>query len=73
VLDAIGDMALFGMPVIGRLTLKRPGHALNTQLVRAVLSDPRNYEIVEPTTELGQVAALGESAYGVFEPVEGVA
>lgn len=73
ILDAIGDMALFGMPVIGRLVLKRPGHALNTQLVRAVLADPRNFEIVEPTSELAQVAALGESSLSVFDPVESIA
>ncbi len=36
VLDCIGDLSLFGMPVLGRLTTKRPGHALNTQLVRKV-------------------------------------
>lgn len=37
ILDAIGDISLFGMPVVGRLTLKRPGHMLNTQFVRAVI------------------------------------
>ncbi len=47
VLDAIGDLSLFGMPVVGNVELRRSGHALNTQLVRAVLADARAYEIVE--------------------------
>jgi UDP-3-O-[3-hydroxymyristoyl] N-acetylglucosamine deacetylase len=45
VLDALGDFALFGMPVIGRIYLQRSGHALNTQLVRAVLADPSIYDV----------------------------
>ncbi|MEO0459687.1 MAG: UDP-3-O-acyl-N-acetylglucosamine deacetylase [Myxococcota bacterium] len=60
ILDAIGDFSLFGMPVIGRVHLKRPGHALNTELVRAVLSDARSYEIVEPESLDDSRNARGE-------------
>ncbi|MBN1962694.1 MAG: UDP-3-O-acyl-N-acetylglucosamine deacetylase [Deltaproteobacteria bacterium] len=73
ILDAIGDLSLFGMPVIGKLTLQRPGHTLNTQLVRAVLADPRNYEIVEAVRQSEQVAALGEGAFALFEPYQSIA
>lgn len=45
VLDAIGDLSLFGMAIAGRVHLHRSGHAMNTALVQAVLQDPRNYEI----------------------------
>ena len=45
-LDALGDIYLFGLPVVGKLQLHRSGHALNSQLVRAVLADARNYEVV---------------------------
>ena len=41
VLDALGDLSLFGMPVVGRLDLERSGHALNVRLVEAVLNDSR--------------------------------
>ena len=37
VLDAIGDVSLFGMPVIGHLKSHKSGHALNHKLVQKVL------------------------------------
>lgn len=49
VLDAVGDLSLFGMRVLGKLELDRSGHALNTELVRQVLADPKAYEIVVPS------------------------
>jgi UDP-3-O-[3-hydroxymyristoyl] N-acetylglucosamine deacetylase len=45
-LDAIGDIALLGHPVIGTLTAHKTGHALNQRLVAHVLSDASNYELV---------------------------
>lgn len=45
-LDALGDMALLGRPVIGALTVYKTGHALNQRLVAKVLSDPANFEVV---------------------------
>ena len=47
ILDALGDIALLGHPVIGHLKLNRCGHALHHQLVRQVLSDSSHYEIVK--------------------------
>ena len=45
-LDALGDVALLGRPVIGALTVYKTGHALNQRLVAKVLSDPSNFEVV---------------------------
>lgn len=45
-LDAIGDVSLFGRPVIGALRVLKSGHALNHKLVTKVLSDPSNYVVV---------------------------
>jgi UDP-3-O-[3-hydroxymyristoyl] N-acetylglucosamine deacetylase len=45
-LDALGDVALMGQPVLGHLTVHKSGHALNHKLVMKVLSDPANYEVV---------------------------
>ena len=45
ILDAIGDLALAGAPVIGRFEGRRSGHALNNRLLRALFSDPANYEV----------------------------
>lgn len=46
ILDALGDVALLGNPVIGALTVYKTGHALNQKLVAKVLSDPQNYHLV---------------------------
>jgi len=46
ILDAIGDLALAGALVIGRFEGRRSGHALNNALLRAIFSDPANYEIM---------------------------
>ena len=37
VLDAIGDLYLIGHPIVGAFSAHKSGHALNNQLVRAVL------------------------------------
>ena len=47
ILDAVGDVSLFGWPVIGHLKAFKTGHALNHKLVLKVLSDPSCYELVQ--------------------------
>ena len=47
ILDAIGDLYVMGHPIIGSYKSDRGGHYHNNQLVRAVMSDPSNYTIVE--------------------------
>ena len=42
ILDALGDMALAGCPIIGKFEGHRSGHALNNQLLRAVFADSAN-------------------------------
>jgi UDP-3-O-[3-hydroxymyristoyl] N-acetylglucosamine deacetylase len=46
VLDAIGDLYVVGHPIIGEYHAYRSGHGLNNQLIRAVVEDSSNYEIV---------------------------
>jgi UDP-3-O-[3-hydroxymyristoyl] N-acetylglucosamine deacetylase len=41
ILDAIGDLALAGAPILGRYVGDQPGHALNARLVRALLAAPQ--------------------------------
>jgi UDP-3-O-[3-hydroxymyristoyl] N-acetylglucosamine deacetylase len=53
VLDAIGDLALLGRPVLGALTAVKSGHALNQALVRRVLSDPSCHRVIELSQESG--------------------
>ena len=44
VLDAIGDLYMLGHPLIGAFTAHKSGHALNNQLLRALLADAEAWE-----------------------------
>jgi UDP-3-O-[3-hydroxymyristoyl] N-acetylglucosamine deacetylase len=44
--DAIGDMALLGAPILGRYEGRYAGHALNNALARAVLAKPGAWRMV---------------------------
>lgn len=44
-LDAIGDTALAGKPIIGRYEGFKASHALNTRLVQALLDDPASWRL----------------------------
>jgi UDP-3-O-[3-hydroxymyristoyl] N-acetylglucosamine deacetylase len=44
-LDAIGDLYVLGAPVIGRFEGELAGHALNNQLVRALLARPDAWRV----------------------------
>lgn len=46
ILDAIGDLYLLGYSVIGAFTGFKSGHALNSQLLKVLLSQPDAWEIV---------------------------
>jgi UDP-3-O-[3-hydroxymyristoyl] N-acetylglucosamine deacetylase len=46
ILDAIGDMALAGAPLLARFQGVKSGHGLNNKLLRALFADPANYEIL---------------------------
>lgn len=46
-LDLIGDLAMLGRPLLGRVVAERAGHAMHIALVRAIMSDPACYEVVE--------------------------
>ena len=43
ILDAIGDLALAGAPIIARFEGQKSGHTTNNALLRALFSDPRNF------------------------------
>jgi len=46
ILDAIGDLYLVGHPLLASYTAHKSGHAMNNQLLRALLNQPDAYEIV---------------------------
>jgi len=51
VLDAVGDLALFGLPVLGSFVAVKSGHAMNQALVRKVLEDATSHRVVRVTAE----------------------
>ena len=51
-LDLIGDLALAGLPLLGRVEAHKAGHALHTQLVSKLLADRTSWEIT--TRERGR-------------------
>ena len=44
-LDAIGDLYVLGMPIVGRFEGELAGHAINNQLVRALLARPEAWRV----------------------------
>jgi UDP-3-O-[3-hydroxymyristoyl] N-acetylglucosamine deacetylase len=59
-LDAVGDLALAGAPILGAYVAHRPGHSLNAAMLAALFADKANYEIVEGAPR--RVARAGASA-----------
>lgn len=58
-LDLIGDLALIGLPLLGRVEAHKAGHALHTQLVTRLLANPSLWTI---TTDPAPPIAPGLSS-----------
>ena len=52
VLDAIGDLALAGYPIIGEFRSYCGGHRMNVRILEALFADRANYAIVESAAGL---------------------
>ena len=52
ILDAIGDLALVGAPILGDYTAFAGSHDLNHKLTLTVLADAKNFELVDLTAEV---------------------
>ncbi|MCM1310382.1 MAG: bifunctional UDP-3-O-[3-hydroxymyristoyl] N-acetylglucosamine deacetylase/3-hydroxyacyl-ACP dehydratase [Bacteroides sp.] len=48
-LDVIGDLALIGRPIKGRVIATRPGHSINTTLSKQIRKELKRQEIQAPT------------------------
>jgi UDP-3-O-[3-hydroxymyristoyl] N-acetylglucosamine deacetylase len=62
ILDAIGDLFAVGHPLLASYTAYRSGHAMNNQLLRALMADPAAYEIVSFDDERLAPAGFAELA-----------
>ena len=58
-LDAVGDLALAGAPIIGQYEGDRSGHEMTNRLLRALLADRDAWDWVEPAA--GQLPCLGRT------------
>jgi UDP-3-O-[3-hydroxymyristoyl] N-acetylglucosamine deacetylase len=64
ILDAIGDLALVGYPVIGHLVAHRAGHALHTEFAAKILEETNAWRLVEAPvdTAVGLPVPVPETA-----------
>ncbi len=53
-LDIIGDIALIGRPIKGRIIATRPGHTVNNKFARLVRKEIRKHEIQAPYYDISR-------------------
>jgi UDP-3-O-[3-hydroxymyristoyl] N-acetylglucosamine deacetylase len=63
-LDLIGDLALVGLPLLGRVEARKAGHSLHTQLVSRLLADTTAWEITtaDPHANVQELSRMAEPA-----------
>ena len=47
ILDIIGDFALLGMPLLGKITAEKSGHAVHASMMSKLLKTENAWEIIE--------------------------
>lgn len=71
-LDAVGDLALSGMPIIGLYRSYKGGHRINAAMVAALFADSSAFEIIEgqgaPRREVARERAAVGLAAGLARP-----
>jgi UDP-3-O-[3-hydroxymyristoyl] N-acetylglucosamine deacetylase len=64
ILDAIGDLALLGHPLVGRLEASRAGHALHAAVARKLVATPGACELLPAAAQPAAPAPLAVAALG---------
>jgi len=57
-LDIIGDMALIGKPIKGRIIATRPGHTINNMFARMMRKEIRKHEVQAPKYDPNQTPLM---------------
>ena len=57
-LDVIGDLALIGKPIKGRIIATRPGHTINNKFARQMRKEIRLHEIQAPTYDCNRAPIM---------------
>ena len=71
VLDAIGDLALAGQPLLAVYKTVRGGHKLNHAVLSALMSDPSAWRVVEAAEPVRRVRGSASLATGLVAPAYG--
>jgi len=69
--DAIGDLALAGAPLIGAYRTVRGGHKLNHAMVTALMADCSAWEYVDTPDAARRIRGHAEPAGGFITPAYG--
>ncbi len=69
VLDLIGDLALAGRRIEGRVVAERAGHAMHTALVSRLMKDRSAWELAHVPVEAAEQATQGYETTAMASPV----
>ncbi|WP_028310581.1 UDP-3-O-acyl-N-acetylglucosamine deacetylase [Derxia gummosa] len=64
-LDAIGDLYVLGKPLLAAYSANKSGHAINNQLLRALLADETAYDIVDFTDDAKAPVAFARAGLSI--------
>ena len=67
-LDVIGDMALIGKPIKGRIVATRPGHTINNKFARLIRKEIRKHEIQAPIYDPNDPPVMDNSRIRELHP-----
>jgi UDP-3-O-[3-hydroxymyristoyl] N-acetylglucosamine deacetylase len=73
ILDAIGDLFLLGMPIIGHFMAHKSGHHLNNLLLRELMKKTDSWEIVshpDPEEAVNKLASLKIPSFRILDAVQ---
>jgi UDP-3-O-[3-hydroxymyristoyl] N-acetylglucosamine deacetylase len=70
-LDAIGDLALAGAPLLGAYRSVKGGHKLNHAVLSALMADPDAWTMVEGAEQGRRVRGYADVASGLVAPAYG--
>lgn len=57
-LDIIGDLALVGKPILGRVIATKPGHTINNKFARVIKKDIKKHEVQCPVYNPNEVPLM---------------
>jgi len=75
ILDAIGDLSLLGMPIVGHFVACKSGHRLNNRLLRELLGKNENWTIVDNPDQTGgsrRKSSLKSQGFRILDAIRAI-